>query len=65
LTAFRHNHEFWASGSLRCILVAQKTPPGYIVQVLNKGTPITYERCESDDHAAEQAEHFRKLFTDP
>jgi hypothetical protein len=54
----------WIDRELRCILVAQKIPAGYIVQVSDKGSPIAYERCQSFDEATEHAERFRKMFVD-
>jgi hypothetical protein len=65
VTALPHDHEFWASGSLRCVLVAEKTADYSIVQVLDNGTPVASLRCESDEHAIELAERLRKLLLDP
>jgi hypothetical protein len=62
--SLRHNFEFWNDGTLRCILVAEKMPAGYVVQVLNRNNAIVYERCDTDEQAAALAAWLRKVFVD-
>jgi hypothetical protein len=64
LDRLTHNHQFWLTGSLRCVLVAQKSPAGYVVQVLNFANPLASERCDTVEHAAALAKHFWSEFVD-
>jgi hypothetical protein len=64
LSALRHNFEFWKHGAVRCVLVAEKTPAGYVVQVISHDTAVVYERCETEEQAEALAGWFWKVFVD-
>lgn len=57
-------HTFWASGSLRCVLITTKRPPSSAVHLFDGDSPACLEPCDNADEAAVLAERMWQLFVE-
>jgi len=55
----------WTNGAIRCVLVKQREPPMYVVQVFNGTRVVCTELVEHPEEAGEVAATLCGVFIDP